>query len=393
MQLCPHCNQFHPAEARVCPNTGRLIIQPQRWGLPIFLVIGILGLGLIGSGVWLLIDTPLSFASRSTPVRSAINMVSSSTPTITHSPTRRPTSTLTPTSLPSETEPPSPTPIPATATPQLPATPRGHIVYTCFDGADDEICLLDVAAVLQQGARFVQITNNAVGDFYPSLSPDGRSILFARQIRGSNYEIFRMALDGSAVTQLTFNGAQNYGPAAAPDGAHILLASNQGGNGFQIWIMDADGANSRALTDAGSNADPSWSRDGLQIAYASTRSGQQQLWVMNADGTNPRQMTELPDVGGRNDWSADGQTLTFYAGKRAEANRRVYFVDLDGAKVRQLPAEGDSLGPSFSPYGEWVTFTAPWDGDNEIYIARMDGTGLANLTQNPGADYQPRWGP
>jgi TolB protein len=77
----------------------------------------------------------------------------------------------------------------------------------------------------------------------------------------------------------------------------------------------------------------------------------------------------------------------------------VYIMNADGSNVRQLtPSGGNSQGPSFSPDGKWVAFTAYFDhpGDDhgcEIYIIRIDGTDLRRLTNNDYCDYQPRWGP
>lgn len=198
-----------------------------------------------------------------------------------------------------------------------------------------------------------------------------------------------MNTDGSGVVQVTANGAKNYAPDVSPDGARIVFTSTMGGADQQIWVMDSDGANARRLTADGDNLDPSWSPDGRRVAFASSRSGEQQLWVMNADGTQQTQVTDLDDAGGRNSWSPDGQTLALYAGRKADGSRRVYLVGPDGRNLRQLPVDTESVGPSFSPYGGWIAFTA----GREIYISRLDGRGLTNLTRNSTSDYQPRWGP
>ena len=74
-------------------------------------------------------------------------------------------------------------------------------------------------------------------------------------------------------------------------------------------------------------------------------------------------------------------------------------MNVDGLNAHVLsPAGGNAQGPSFSPDGQWVTFTAYYDhpGDEngcEIYIMRVDGTDLRRLTDNDYCDYQPRWGP
>jgi serine/threonine-protein kinase len=284
---------------------------------------------------------------------------------------------------------PSQTP-PATGPPLIvPNTPlSGRIVFTCFDGSDDEVCLIGA-----DGSGLAQLTDNAVADWYPSLSHDGRYIVFARQISGSNHEIFRMRPDGSELVQLTANGRQNYAPAYSPDDSRIAFTSTQGNGSQQIWVMDSHGGSAAQLTDDGGNVDPSWSPDGRYLAFASTRSGSQQIWIMQSDGSDQAQVTDLEDVGGRNSWSADGQSLAFYAGPRASGGRNVYVIAVDGTGLRQLTEFGDNLAPSFSPDGGWIAFASYRDGDNEIYVMRPDGSNVANVTRNSGSDYQPRWGP
>ncbi|MBL8057282.1 MAG: PD40 domain-containing protein, partial [Anaerolineales bacterium] len=139
-------------------------------------------------------------------------------------PTRPPATAPAPTEPASPSPPPSPLPTLPLALTTLPDPPAGQIVYTCFDGQDDELCLLDLA-----NRTVRQLTDNAVGDWYASLTPDGGAVLFSRQVRGANYEIFRLARTGADEVQLTANGAQNYAPELSPDGTRIVFTSSQSG--------------------------------------------------------------------------------------------------------------------------------------------------------------------
>ena len=350
-------------------------------------VIGLLLCGVLGAGGYLAFN---EFVTRTSGPTQTPMVITATSPAVVLAPTETPPSPTLPPVL-DATPTPSFTPSP---TAFAGGSPQGHIVFVCFDG-DDDICLMGA-----DGSGITRLTDNEFGDFYPSLSPDGQSIFFARQIRGSNYEIFRMDTDGSNATQLTSNGAENYAPALSPDGARIVFTSTQGGSAQQIWVMGGDGLNAVQLTTEGENIDPSWSPDGRFITFASSRTGKRQIWLMNVedalqgtDGSGQRQITDREDVGGRNSLSPDGQTLTFYAGKREDSSRNIYLINRDGTNLRQITTEGDNLAPSFSPDGGWIVFTSARDGDNDIYLMRPDGSNVVNLTNNTRSDFQPRWGP
>ncbi len=76
----------------------------------------------------------------------------------------------------------------------------------------------------------------------------------------------------------------------------------------------------------------------------------------------------------------------------------VYAMDVDGSNF--VVVAGDPTGSEFdgawSPDGAWVVYrdsTRGINDDDEIYVARADGSGKRNLTNNPANDWGPDWSP
>ena len=272
----------------------------------------------------------------------------------------------------------------------------GHIVFTCqlFKvQAMDQICIMNADG---SGMRQLTTENNR-RHFYPSLAPDGGSVLYTSFREQNVYEIYSLDLDNGLVDQLTDRIGVLTAPEVAPDGSSVVFARGDPSTGnVQIMLMDRRDGEENNIPQL-SGWDPTWSPDGKQILFASGTLVAAQLFVADRDGKGLRQVSNLPAIRGRSDWSPDGQLIVTYSGPAW--NREIWIMNADGSNPRQLTSSGgNSQGPSFSPDGKWVAFTAYFDnyGDDhgcEIYIIRVDGSDLRRLTNNDHCDYQPRWGP
>ncbi len=272
--------------------------------------------------------------------------------------------------------------------------PTGKITFVCqiFKAqASNQICIVNA-----DGSGFRRLTTDDNRQhYYPSMSPDGSSVVYASFREPNIYEIYEMNIASGSVMQLTDRLGNLNGPEISPDGTKIAFKLSTAASN-QIWLMDRDGTNPQPVPNA-SGWDPTWSPDGAYILFASDMQGAIQLYRIKPDGSELLKVSNLPAIRGRSDWSPDNSFIVTYSGQ--PWNRDVYIMNADGSNSRMLtPTGGNSQGPSISPDGQWVAFTSYFDlyGNDhgcEIYIIRIDGTDLRRLTNNDYCDYQPRWGP
>jgi TolB protein len=296
---------------------------------------------------------------------------------------------VTPTRPPPPTRAVSPTPTdpPPSPTPERPA---GRIVFTCTPGDYNQICVIN-----PDGSGYRQLTDGKAHAYYPSLTTDARgrpAILFASN-RGGKFELWETDLAGERYTQLTEGLGAVAAPEASPNG-QALAFTVRGGFDSSIFLSTRSGDYPFNITELRrwSEIDPTWSPDGLSIAFAAARETNTELWVMSTLDWSIRQVTRgVKRIGGRASWAPDGRSLAFYAGPAGD--RDLFLVDVATGASQQITFGGNNTGPSFSPDGRWIVFASNRDGDFELYRIHPDGSTLVQLTDNTWDDWQPRWGP
>lgn len=98
---------------------------------------------------------------------------------------------------------------------------------------------------------------------------------------------------GEVVILTHFNKGIAYDAAWSPDGGNIVFVSTNLNNTDEIYVLTLGDKNPRCLTCGTvdprlqpNSQRPTFSPDGTQIAFWSSRGGAPQIWVMNVDGTN-----------------------------------------------------------------------------------------------------------
>jgi Tol biopolymer transport system component len=182
----------------------------------------------------------------------------------------------------------------------------------------------------------------------------------------------------------------------SPDGKKVAVAKYTGGKATAgVWIHDLASHLSAHLvfTDAFYTG-PTWSPDGTQVAFASTKSGPVNMYVKALiGGAEEKSIHTSPDDERPRSWSPDGKYLVY--DRRATARRgvsEVMVLPLNGAgePYSLLNTPYANQGGQVSPDGKWIAFSANQTGKTEIYVTTFPkAQGFWQVTTTGGA--APRW--
>ena len=176
-------------------------------------------------------------------------------------------------------------------------------------------------------------------------SPDGQQIAFSRD-NGVTPTLYVMNADGSGQRRVTRDPIHVYGASWSPDGQRLAFSSGVQGNPgeFDVYVVNVDDAGQQKLTSApGADHDPTWSPDDRTIALQrivpssagqGLRAFDTELHVMNGDGSGQRKLVRLSNSDASFSWSPDGRRITFVSDR--DGNDEVYVVGVDGSGLRNL---------------------------------------------------------
>ena len=253
---------------------------------------------------------------------------------------------------------------------------------------------------LDRDGRQVNLSNTPEEETNPDWSPDGTKIAFSSN-RSGDYNIYVANADDSDVVRLTAAAAGDLSPRWSPDGRRIAFS-----RGGSLMAMDSDGNNVRLILAAKSERTAStlcetggfvggWSPDGSSITYyaASLDKGIGHICVVDVDGSNLRTvLSEPPGYLVEPSWSPDGQRIVYRSIR--DGNHEIYVVNVDGSGDTNLTNDAATdLEPDWSPDGQWIIFGSDRSGDFELYAMRSDGSEVTRLTDTPGKDSDPSWSP
>ena len=180
-------------------------------------------------------------------------------------------------------------------------------------------------------------------------SPDGKTLCFSRSNNGYCAIFTTSATEGSVIQQVSPPNVRDYGPRYSIDGKLIFFARNDGGH-YTIWSYDID--------------------KGTISNYCY--------------GLTPYPINNEEFLCVR---------------RNSQNNYEIWRVNyVKGKEYNIMSQEGRSFTtPSVSPDGGWILCTSNTNNhgveNTDIYVMRIDGSRLTQLTYHPGHDLSPVWSP
>jgi Tol biopolymer transport system component len=287
---------------------------------------------------------------------------------------------------------------------QAPPPPTNINVFGEFDGVERR----DVRAIGESGLeQHTFVTEGYDGDV--AVDPASRWIVFSSTRHNVHPQIYMQRVDGTSVIQLTNDSADNAYPTFSPDGKQIAFCSTRAGN-WDIYVMDPTGRNVTQVTSGPSqDMHPSFSPDGTRIAYCSIggRTDQWELWAVNIQ-TNEKRMI---GYGLFPSWSPDRLTdrIAFQrARQRGSRWFSLWTMDLIDNEPRNITevavsANAALVSPSWSPDGKKITFATIVEpartnnkgrpeGQQDIWTVNADGSNRHRITDGNATNAVPCWG-
>lgn len=209
-------------------------------------------------------------------------------------------------------------------------------------------------------------------------APGKREILVATRF-GDVPQVHRVAFPGGARRQLTFFPDRVtqalYNPANANE---FLFRKDEGGAEFyQLYLDDVRTGKITLLTKGGRarNTSPIWSRDGKNIAFASTARDGQNSDIWMEDPHNPssaRILLQTNEPGWEiSDWSTDAKQMLLTLEHSAVVSE-VFLLDVATGQKQKLGPESPDAGwfnPKFDNRGAGAFVISNAGGDNSQLAA------------------------
>lgn len=267
---------------------------------------------------------------------------------------------------------------------------------------------------LVQG-QLTQVLSSSQPISDPSLSPDGKMIVFTADDNSGRTDVYTSRVTGGARIRLTDDDDVESDPRFSPDGDRIAFAvRRRNGGASEVRILPAFGGDAISIIQQAQA--PAWSPDGRLAYLRSTSEGNMELMTSRSDGSDARVLLQgesaFPLLR-HPAWSPDGDEIAVVRGTGGiageiprytpDGNHILFHTWNAPRRIGRVPRQGGapimlSFGADksdgyadVSPDGARIVLTRTEADAERLYVAPAAGGEARLLTSTPGA--VARWSP
>jgi Tol biopolymer transport system component/DNA-binding winged helix-turn-helix (wHTH) protein len=231
------------------------------------------------------------------------------------------------------------------------------------------------------------------GDRFPAFSPDGKTLAFFRFISDAVGDLYLVSVAGGEPKRMTFDDAGAIYPTWTPDGRDILfLSTRDGASTAGLWRIPATGGAPEKVETIGQRiGDIAISPQGNRMAWTQG-TNDFNIWQYDLTGPatqRPQELIASTQYDVSPQYSPDGKRVVFASDR--SGSWEIWVCDSAGKRPLQLTAfkRRYTGSPRWSSDGRQIVFDSRAEGNAEIYVISAEGGKPRRLTNDPAEDIVP----
>jgi Tol biopolymer transport system component len=231
-----------------------------------------------------------------------------------------------------------------------------HLLFKSYRDARWHVYISDVRTGISRNVSKAFQSPDARWVSFPCWSPDGKAVIFDRELESRTHEVLIVDTDGDHLIKSIPVESLNriFSFVWSPLGDTVAFMAQTVISGSNVYLLDVSTGKWNLLTDTPEpESSVTWSPAGQELAFLRSEPKGQvwELYTIEPDGGNERCLTRLKGRINSPNWSYDGSRIAF------ECNSDLFVIDRTGENLTRVTESPDrEIVPKWAPDGKSILY-------------------------------------